>query len=339
MIGKEDMTPEQSGHNHAGLDRLALKPKHLGVGVDSHWRDGSFEVTRHGLTHMVRSATFAEYARMISMYSQRSMSYEHDAINALAGLLRIFSFAFQSPFVYGLPSGLLDIALIWRPLEPLRRRDSSLGFPSWSWAGWKGKVAYSPLVKMRRDETGQSIETEGIRPMLRYFVVDVMTGSLQPLNGTGRGIPLADDELPAEWEAHAPRDKCWSATHSCEMPDLFHLDPRIIPELSDRHLVFYASTLSDFQLVDQHVGPSNEGAERLVLENSACAPMGVAVLDTWGTVQSFEKAHDRELIVISECHESLFNGQSDLDEYSCYLVMLAETDSATGVTKRLSTLR
>lgn len=90
------------------------------------------------------------------------------------------------------------------------------------------------------------MEFEGIRPLLRYFVFDQRTGSLQPLNGISRGLPLTDGELPPEWEAHAPRDDCENATHSCRTPDVFDLDPRTVPKLADCHLVFWTSTRRDF---------------------------------------------------------------------------------------------
>ncbi|KAK3671313.1 hypothetical protein LTR78_008773 [Recurvomyces mirabilis] len=172
MIAKEDMLAQDCGYETPELDWLALKPQHLGVGVDTHWKDGSFEITRHGRTHLVRSATFSEYARVVAQYTQRSMSYESDAVNALAGLLRIFSKAFESPCLYGLPTVLLDVALMWRPVESVTRRDAQLGFPSWSWAGWRGRVKYADLISIRRDEAGQFISIEGVRPLLRYFVFD-----------------------------------------------------------------------------------------------------------------------------------------------------------------------
>ncbi|TKA60394.1 hypothetical protein B0A55_12507 [Friedmanniomyces simplex] len=173
MVAREDMPVEQSGYEHATLDWLALKPQHLGVGVDEYWRDGSFETNRHGRTHLVRSATFAEYARLVGQYSQRTMTHQSDAVNAFAGLLRIFSLAFESECIYGLPSVLLDVALLWRSVDPLRKRKVNLGFPSWSWAAWKGRVAYSEPVSIRRDEGGQTITIEGVQPILRYFVINL----------------------------------------------------------------------------------------------------------------------------------------------------------------------
>lgn len=135
VVAREDMPVEQSGYDHRPLLWLDLKPQHLGIGVDSHWRNGSLEMTRHGFTHVVRSGVFAEYAKMIAQYTQRTITYESDAVNALAGLLRIFSLYLQTPCIYGLPSTLLDVALLWRPDRSWRGRPSTTHFPNWSWAG------------------------------------------------------------------------------------------------------------------------------------------------------------------------------------------------------------
>ena len=249
MIAREDMPVADTGYEYDPLDWLNLKPAYLGIGTEEHWKDGSLEVTRHGLTHVVRSGTFAEYARMIEQYSSRKITYDSDAINALAGLLRIFSLCFQAECIYGLPANLLDVALFWRPTEPLEKRGVS-NLPSWSWAAWKGCVAYDDPIEIRRDESGQMMETEGTRALLRYFVLDKYTGTLQPLNGTGRGLPLTDDEIPSEWEAHLPSEGCHSRLHSCKTPEVLDLDPRAITQLSDKHLVFWTSASDAFSFGD-----------------------------------------------------------------------------------------
>ncbi|TKA74818.1 hypothetical protein B0A55_05936 [Friedmanniomyces simplex] len=340
MVAREDMPVEQSGYEHATLDWLALKPQHLGVGVDEYWRDGSFETNRHGRTHLVRSATFAEYARLVGQYSQRTMTHESDAVNAFAGLLRIFSLAFESECIYGLPSVLLDVALLWRSVDPLQKRKVNLGFPSWSWAAWKGRVAYAEPVSIRRDEGGQMITIEGVQPMLRYFAINPITGSLQPLNGTGRGIPVREDNLPVEWEAHNPRRGYQDATHSCQTPDLFDLDPRIIPHLGDRHLVFWTSTCGRFRLSEEKAFGVSSSANQASILDDESNPVGVAVLDdpgtsTLGSDDPINKFIGTEMILMAEAHSSsLMPGAAD-DDFPCYLVMLVSTDSKTGIASRI----
>ena len=47
MTAREDMPVSDTGANNPSLEWLNLKPQYLGIGVDSHWTDGNFEVTRH----------------------------------------------------------------------------------------------------------------------------------------------------------------------------------------------------------------------------------------------------------------------------------------------------
>jgi hypothetical protein len=71
------------------------------------------------------------------------MSYASDTLKALAGLLHILEACFKCQIKEGLPEILLDAAILWRPMEALERRSvSEVDIPSWSWAGWKGKVRY-----------------------------------------------------------------------------------------------------------------------------------------------------------------------------------------------------
>ena len=344
MTCHEDMPAAETGYEQVEVPWLDLKPQYLGVGTESYWRDGSTEVTRHGLTHVVRSGTFSEYARMIEQYSPRKITYESDAINALAGLLRIFSLCFQAECIYGLPTNLLDVAFLWRPKEqPLQRREGSSEFPSWSWAAWKGRVVYDHPVEIKRDESGQMMETEGIRPLLRFFVFDKYAGVVQPLNGTARGLPIADDEIAAEWEAHSPEEGCQSLVHTCRTPDVFDLDPRVIPHLSEKHIVFWTSVASGFtfgdlrpQSVDKFSNVEGSVIRRALLD-SGSNRIGNLLLDGSGPAQLILGQH--ELILTAEAHTSLLDQETAQDDYSYYLVMLTERDAHTGISRRLGTGR
>ncbi|KAK0834997.1 hypothetical protein LTR73_001289 [Friedmanniomyces endolithicus] len=306
MVAREDMPVEQSGYEHPTLDWLALKPQHLGVGVDEYWRDGSLETNRHGRTHLVRSATFAEYGRLVGEYSQRTMTHESDA----------------------------------RSVAPLQQRNVGLGFPSWSWAAWKGRVAYADPVSVVRDDAGQNISIEGVQPMLRYFTFDPITGSLRPLNGTGRGIPVGENDLPPEWEVHTPKRGCQDATHSCQTPDLFDLDPRAIPHLGSQHLVFYTSTCGRFRLSQQEAFGLSLSPDQASILDDESNPIGVASLDdpgssTLGSDDPISRFIGTEMILIAEAHSScLMPGAAD-DDFPCYLVMLITMNSETGIASRM----
>ena len=204
MICREDMSVEDSGVPYPPLQWLSLKPQHMGLDTGSKWVDGSTEITRHGATRLVRSVVFAEYTRAIEEYTHREISYESDVLNAFAGLLHIFSRFLRCKTLLGLPEGLLDVALLWKPTRQLQRRS---GFPSWSWAGWVGRVAYDEPFTLTRNMDGTFVAhnndaygQEGIRPLVRWHVRDAVSKSVIPLNYTGLGFPFEGATLPEEWE-------------------------------------------------------------------------------------------------------------------------------------------
>jgi hypothetical protein len=109
------------------------------------------------------------YTQHVQGYTSRQLTYEADILHALEGLLSYISSTSKSEYMFfwGLPQVDLVFALAWRPAPshmPLRRRtaqtrylngvaeivekqrfeprDTAIDFPSWSWAGWVGPVAY-----------------------------------------------------------------------------------------------------------------------------------------------------------------------------------------------------
>ncbi|KAG6365754.1 hypothetical protein INS49_007365 [Diaporthe citri] len=106
---------------------------------DSEWSFGDFETT-------------------LSVFSERTLTYESDKLNAIAGCLDMLGRQKGTHFVHGLPSVDFHYALLWGG-EYDRRRP---GFPSWSWAGWHAlRQTYSIVPdtgssgELRDDGTGQ----------------------------------------------------------------------------------------------------------------------------------------------------------------------------------------
>ena len=83
---------------------------------------------------------------MIRQYTNRSLSFDSDGLNALSGVLQNFSQGINDGFLCGLPvSTLFEAGLLWVPSRTLRKRGpTSVGsqFPSWSWVGWVGEVSF-----------------------------------------------------------------------------------------------------------------------------------------------------------------------------------------------------
>jgi hypothetical protein len=99
---------------------------------------------------MLNSGPFPDlhrFARLLSIYNQRALSFRKDAINAFSGALFDLGKAFPGGFISGVPVLFFDAMLIWQPYPPLTRRtvehdemsDDSL-LPSWSWVGWQGDI-------------------------------------------------------------------------------------------------------------------------------------------------------------------------------------------------------
>jgi hypothetical protein len=94
--------------------------------------------------------------RLLEEYTNRSLSYESDALNAITGALN--TFRLKDPPVYhiwGVPFAKdprnrhspkktlrMQIALHWCHLKPVPRRPD---FPSWSPLGWKGPATFQIL--------------------------------------------------------------------------------------------------------------------------------------------------------------------------------------------------
>ncbi|KAF5572455.1 hypothetical protein FPANT_13063 [Fusarium pseudoanthophilum] len=112
---------------------------------------------------------FRELAALLNEYNSRELTHPEDAFPAVNGLLTYLrSHSFEQGFLFGLPRGFFDAALMWSydfrmhiisgPTRPgLRRRRSSdrrnsilpdTHLPSWSWIGWQGDG-----ISMLKDET------------------------------------------------------------------------------------------------------------------------------------------------------------------------------------------
>jgi hypothetical protein len=105
---------------------------------------------------------FQKYAHLVMEYSKRSMSFESDILNAFQGVMGQLSFrVFKSETEYNLPLRLIDIAILWRPLGPLRKRDlasSKTVIPSWAWAWWVGPIEYAEQPNLAERTLSQRIQ-------------------------------------------------------------------------------------------------------------------------------------------------------------------------------------
>ncbi|KAE9377239.1 HET-domain-containing protein [Stipitochalara longipes BDJ] len=92
---------------------------------------------------------FYRYARLITLYNERSLTYPQDILDAFVGLTSVLRPTFDGGFICGLPQMFFDSALLWQPYRPLDRREIRKShdmapawpwIPSWSWIGWRGNL-------------------------------------------------------------------------------------------------------------------------------------------------------------------------------------------------------
>ena len=77
-----------------------------------------------------------DFAKLLGYYTQCGMTNVQDALRALAGLMRRFRLKMGNAIFQGLPTSHFTDFLAFNG-ENLRRRS---GMPSYSWAGWIGRV-------------------------------------------------------------------------------------------------------------------------------------------------------------------------------------------------------
>lgn len=371
-VAFEDMTAAESGEELEPYPWLSIKPQHLLVKkpTESHL-ECSVEKLRNGKTQIVRTSTFKEYASLVAQYSQRRLHDLSDALRAFAGLSHVFEFCFRGPMTQGLPTTLLDAALLWRPVERLQRRNTP-GIPSWSWADWEGTVKYEDAyridtsdwaLKRIASETG----IEAFRPLLRFF--GWRNESLQTINSQGIGIPLQlpIEELPEEWDKIPPMlssrkgsddlgywdcimddienllldsDKVAQSRVTVEVADL---PESILPHLGAQHLIFRTSCTEAIEfgrlkrsaILDPKIPlqyPILQGAE-----TRAEKQIGHVRLDGDGP-RAFDPAK-HSLIVISEAlYFSIDQPYEQADnslDFPLYNVMLIEWNSKRTTASRL----
>ncbi len=100
------------------------------------------------------------YAFLLAQYTPRELTNQHDALNAVQGLLNDFEPISPEGFFWGLPESIFDKALLWDfgvyQQAPKPRRAM---FPSWCWAGWQAFASFSvgsPFDSAFQDQSSTS---------------------------------------------------------------------------------------------------------------------------------------------------------------------------------------
>ena len=87
-----------------------------------------------------------DYETMLLYYTQRALTNQQDALQAMAGIIRRLSGKMKCRFLEGLPTAIFDIFILFRQDgSNLHRRRV---FPSYSWTGWRGPLNW-PYISQK----------------------------------------------------------------------------------------------------------------------------------------------------------------------------------------------
>lgn len=106
----------------------------------------------------LRHTQYKALFRFLQMYSEREMTYQSDALNAMKGIHELFKSGWQIYEHWGMPlvpdkdfaNGLIWDTTISRWSTRTKRR---VGFPSWSWCGWISPVTWYSSSRAEADDT------------------------------------------------------------------------------------------------------------------------------------------------------------------------------------------
>lgn len=227
------------------------------AGMASYYtRIGTTSVTSKTLKvsfHLAQDWTL--YADTVFNYTQRTLSYEHDRLNAFLGVVGVFQRSFPCSFSNGLPMCLIHFALLWQTLEPTSRRITRIfprsewesfprGLPSWSWVGWTGPVCAGPdpllLVVLPEIRIYTYDQRNGFRP-----IEDTYASPDRQSVWFGKGGILARTDLPDESaDFPSPLDPAdMTAPTGTEGTEAVTALP---PVTSDHYFLYFRTTYSNF---------------------------------------------------------------------------------------------
>jgi hypothetical protein len=325
-------------------------------------------------TIVIRPGIFGEYTSIVALYSQRNLTKQTDALNAVNGLLAMIALGLDTEMIYGLPESMLDAALLWKAQTCLARRCRDT-IPSWSWAGWQGQIAYDSTVEFKPE--GRKLlpssehHLERLRPFVTWFKASKDGAAAELVNRTGMGIsdnvvnrPRVDEykqgslpplssgkhNIPSQPNtAHSsisPRDiwpQDWRQAESMPNFDSNRMNDSHIKSWNPMHLQFWTLCASKFL---SRVARKSELTAAPVrdITNEAGAVVGKLVLDEENGQKQLKgstKQHIPALIVISEAQyfsdeklNETYSVYDFEDNYLLYNVLLVDLDPCTGVASR-----
>jgi hypothetical protein len=279
------------------------------------------------------------YNALLMAYSGRSLTKQHDALNAFAGLQRTLERGSDDQFLVGIPARAFDLFCLFTGYHAVLKRQKE--FPSWSWAGWIGPVRLCELSATHSEDGGQRWLNE--RTWIHWRKV-AQSGKNDPVWDPVR--ESADQKLQYRARAHF---RCRSSPGLLEGKSAVPSPDVVLPPpLTENHIRLQFWTLSlrfRIRQVDKAVSfdaknPSQYEYKCLrgrIVDRDGKLVGSVQLDDELVTIGQGKRA---EFIVLSECRNLM--GFSALEEirfpvglsWDLYWVMFLKWDENFKVAER-----
>ena len=168
---------------------------------------GFFEILRDNKWEDESYGNFLYYRQLVSDYTNRTLSYPSDILDAFSGLAAAIGNSFNDHFVYGLPQSILDFSLLWCPAESASTRravDGKCPFPTWSWAGWHGRIEYDTVKTLFTPSIDDKV-FEKFTSLIREFFLEE-SGEIRPLPRNGALYSITETSRSREQPPRRPLD-------------------------------------------------------------------------------------------------------------------------------------
>jgi hypothetical protein len=132
-------------------------------------------------------ADLESLGHLLSEYNKRNLTYDEDALPAIAGLLAVLSRTFTGGFLYGLPEMMFDTALGWdsewaqlRERVPSQSGGIDRQIPAWSWLSWQGPFVWRNLgeagVNTSASEAHLKVKVKETSPITEWYASSTPEG-------------------------------------------------------------------------------------------------------------------------------------------------------------------
>jgi hypothetical protein len=151
-----------------------------------------------GMLHDIDRRAVWFYMKCVALYTGRRLTKPKDMLAAFKGISSLIEGTLRAPFLFGLPTSHMDLAMLWEPQGVIKRRRpkkwtkqqyerlsdqekakserekvgfGDMEFPSWSWSGWMGaKMEYkNDMLEGSLDDGNQWLRKH---TWIRYYVRD-----------------------------------------------------------------------------------------------------------------------------------------------------------------------